>query len=308
MLPPILPTSKITISPSPLTPSSFHPFGTAISSPLPATLTRAPPASSLPSLPNTSSRSGPSSLPTPILANQSTALKYSPISVFQNNYDQCKGAEGHGKGRGKDGEPRMSMFSCFPRELKRGGGQRRKSSSGLFDVRILERHPYTTQTFIPLGIPAPVDRKQHDRGINALSTGPRINHDNGGDDDGNNNPTPSYLVIVAPSLHGQTAQAMTVNSQGRKEQVLIRDPPDLRNMKAFIAHGGQGVTYGAGTWHAPMVVVGTRRVDFVVVQFVNGVAEDDCQEVEFGEGLVVDVDVDVDVRETEEYEDEVAKL
>ena len=46
-----------------------------------------------------------------------------------------------------------------------------------------------------------------------------------------------------------------------------------------------GVTYGAGTWHAPMIVVGEEDVDFVVVQFANGVAEEDCQEVELrGEG------------------------
>ena len=48
------------------------------------------------------------------------------------------------------------------------------------------------------------------------------------------------------------------------------------------------MTYGAGTWHAPMVVLGDRRVDFVVTQFVNGVPEDDCQEV-----LVENVSVDL---------------
>lgn len=47
-----------------------------------------------------------------------------------------------------------------------------------------------------------------------------------------------------------------------------------------MAHGRQAVTYGAGTWHAPMVVLGAKRVDFVVVQHVNGVSGDDCQEVE----------------------------
>ena len=60
--------------------------------------------------------------------------------------------------------------------------------------------------------------------------------------------------------------------------------PDLGKGKAFIAHGGQAVTYGAGTWHAPMVVLGNKAVDFVVVQFANGVGVEDCQEVEFGKG------------------------
>ncbi|EEH46395.1 ureidoglycolate hydrolase [Paracoccidioides brasiliensis Pb18] len=298
MAPPILPSPKLSISASPLTPSSFQPFGNAICSPLPSTLTRAPPVTSIQSLANTNS-STISDLPTPTLANQSTALKYSPISVFQNNYDQCESARS--RDRGGAGSPCMSMFSCFPRSL-RGGGEQGK---GFFDVRILERHPYTTQTFVPLGVTMPADKRGQGR-ESRRSTDTSNNGDI--DDNSNNGMTPSFLVIVAPSLHGQRVRATVVNARGLKEEVVIRDPPDMRNMKAFVAHGGQAVTYGAGTWHAPMVVVGRHRVDFVVVQFVNGVAEDDCQEVAFEEGIVVDVDIDVDVREMEVYEDEVAKL
>ena len=71
-------------------------------------------------------------------------------------------------------------------------------------------------------------------------------------------------------------------------------PPDLSKIRAFWAQRGQAVTYGAGTWHAPMVVIGDERMDFVVVQFANGVAEEDCQEVELkigdeGRGLSVDL-------------------
>ena len=50
---------------------------------------------------------------------------------------------------------------------------------------------------------------------------------------------------------------------------------------------GIGVTYGVGTWHAPMVVLGDKRVDFIVTQWVSGIAKDDCQEVEITEGLEV---------------------
>ena len=39
-----------------------------------------------------------------------------------------------------------------------------------------------------------------------------------------------------------------------------------------------------------MVVLGHKRVDFLVTQFVNGVGEDDCQEVFLGENAV-DVDL-----------------
>ena len=71
--------------------------------------------------------------------------------------------------------------------------------------------------------------------------------------------------------------------------------PDIENIRAFIARGDQAVTYGAGTWHAPMVVLGKREIDFVVVQYANGVAAEDCQEVilegEAGQdGIAVEVD------------------
>lgn len=74
--------------------------------------------------------------------------------------------------------------------------------------------------------------------------------------------------------------------------------PDLRQIRAFLARGNQAVTYGSGTWHAPMVVLGETDVEFVVVQYANGVDNEDCQEVMLervkgaGEGAVVEVDVD----------------
>lgn len=50
------------------------------------------------------------------------------------------------------------------------------------------------------------------------------------------------------------------------------------------------MTYAAGTWHAPMVVLGTREVEFVVLVHENGVGGDDCQEVLIGgEGVKVEV-------------------
>jgi ureidoglycolate lyase len=136
----------------------------------------------------------------------------------------------------------MSMFSCFPRKLNRDGD---------LDVKILERHPFTTQTFIPLGMSAVVSASR-------------------------------FLVIVAPSLP-DPLPATTAS----ETKVQIQHPPDLQNLKAFVAHGGQAITYGVGTWHAPMVVLGDLRVDFVVTQFVSGVAEEDCQEVIIGEGISV---------------------
>jgi ureidoglycolate lyase len=137
----------------------------------------------------------------------------------------------------------MSMFSCFPR--------RRLSPGNRFAVKILERHPFTTQTFCPLG----------------LTNGNRETY---------------FLVIVAPS--------MDIPAKVQEGGSLVERPPDLKKLRAFVAHGGQAVTYGPGTWHAPMVVLGAKRVDFVVTQFVNGVSQDDCQEVRIGEGVSVLVD------------------
>ena len=92
------------------------------------------------------------------------------------------------------------------------------------------------------------------------------------------NPSSKYLVIVAPTL-------------GSTKAFPDRGPPDLENLRAFVAHGGQAVTYAPGTWHAPMVVVGSTRVDFVVVQYCNDVPAEDCEENELeGEGIGVIID------------------
>ncbi|CAG8114850.1 unnamed protein product [Penicillium salamii] len=236
---PILTTNPtVTLTPEPLTPVNFAQFGTAVVSPLPRELSVATAPSTLP--PHN---------PTPVLANQNSALKYSPISPLLDRYNACPS--------GQPSEARMTMFCCFPRQLRSiQSGQLEKEA---FDVRILERHPFTNQTFIPVDLSA---------------------HSKVGDED-----EPLFLVVVAPTLKGQTALAK--NEKG--ETVSIQDPPDLKNVKAFVARGGQAVTYGVGTWHAPMVVLGKRRVDFVVVQFVNGVGDEDCQEAAFGEGVVVDL-------------------
>ncbi|KAE8151056.1 ureidoglycolate hydrolase [Aspergillus avenaceus] len=210
-LPTIHPQNPTTITPEPLTKESFAPFGTAIYSPLPI---------SQPHPPNPH----PPHNPPPVPANQGTALKYSPVSPLTDNYASAPS--------GQPAAARMSMFSCYPRTL------REHSHQSIFDLQVLERHPFTTQTFTPVGLSSADE--------------------------------PWFLVIVAPSLKGGVA---------RDGERTVADPPDLNNVRAFVARGGQAVTYGAGTWHAPMAVMGGRRVDFVVVQFVNGVDAEDVQEV-----------------------------
>ncbi|SPO01587.1 related to DAL3 - ureidoglycolate hydrolase [Cephalotrichum gorgonifer] len=245
---------SLTIPAKPLTPSAFSPYGDVIQNPRSNLL---PPAT----------QSTLSSLPfDPVSANQGSAIKYQHVSRPRDLYSQAPSRI--------PSQPAMNMFVCRERplipahELKlrtdgdnhlsaqtssdvdltdsdagflRDLNQSRKSS--YFNVSILERHPFTTQTFIPI------------------------------------TPEARYLVIVAPSLPSPSYPALPTPSRGSD----LPGPglPDISRMEAFVATGGQAVTYGAGTWHAPMVVLEGRgeKVDFVVVQFQNGVPREDCQEV-----------------------------
>ena len=214
-LPLLEPGKAVRITATPLTSASFAEFGSVISSPL------SPEVNILPDLPK-----HPQSQPPPVVANQSTALKYAPISLFTDSY--------HDAPSRKPSKPLLSLFSSFPRPL---------DANGAFTVDILERHPFTSQTFTPLGF--------------SYSDSSAL-----------------FLVIVAPTRSGSSAAD-------------VLSPPDLKTVKAFIGRAGQAVTYASGTWHSPMVVVGRRRVDFVVTQFVNGVKEEDYQEVQIRGGITV---------------------
>ncbi|KAI9734365.1 MAG: Ureidoglycolate lyase [Cirrosporium novae-zelandiae] len=205
---------SIDIDIEPLTPEAFSPFGYVIENPRNASQA--------------------------VTANQGTALKYLDVSRVINNYKLAPSS--------KPEKAVMTMFVCSPRKLESRTVLRRKSTTTLrsemvFPVPILERHPFTTQTFIPIGVSSKDEETR-------------------------------YLVIVAPN----TASAVKTAS-GRSTP---NQPPDLPQLKAFIAHGGQAVTYGAGVWHAPMAVIGKGPIDFVVVQFANGVGLEDCEEVELG--------------------------
>lgn len=124
----------------------------------------------------------------------------------------------------------------------------------VFPVKVLERHPFTAQMFIPIGV-SPNEKNVR------------------------------YLVIVAPTLpvandHTSTTTPSTSSNHSTGPARKGPGHPDLDNIKAFIAKGDQAVTYSAGTWHAPMVVLGEKPIDFVVVQYSNGVASEDCQELD----------------------------
>jgi ureidoglycolate lyase len=187
------------------------------------------------------SRPSPQQLPpNAVQANQGTALKYLDVSQLVDLYGSAPSRVAS--------KVVMNMFVCVPRALQ---WSQRLGIPGTFQVEILERHPFTTQTFIPLGL-GPVEQEKT-----------------------------WYLVIVAPSLPpSREDESLPVPTQSPHGTSLPgRGLPDLTRMQAFMAKGSQAVTYGAGTWHSPMVVIGTKSVDFVVVQYANSIEIEDCQEV-----------------------------
>ncbi|KAK8146957.1 Ureidoglycolate lyase [Beauveria asiatica] len=174
-------------------------------------------------------------------ANQGFAIQYRRASRLANLYSSAPS--------GGPGSPMLSVFVCAARPLSSSSSPSSSSSRrqhAEFVVCHLERHPFTTQTFTPLASSASL-----------------------------------YLVIVAPSLPPSEADAdMPVAAEGTTPG---RGLPNLKELRAFVGTRSQAVTYGAGTWHAPMVVLGPpgTTLDFVVTQFASGVADEDCQLLEF---------------------------
>ncbi|KAJ4396483.1 hypothetical protein N0V93_000702 [Gnomoniopsis smithogilvyi] len=236
---------ELTITAHLLTPDNFAPFGEVIQNPRPDV--------------HPSKFADAGRLPfDAISANQGTAIQYQHVTHMVNKYDQAPS--------GAPGGPVMSMFVCAARQLQSqrpGRPGKGPGSASYFEVNILERHPYTTQTFTPLS-----------------ASGSKVS-------DGQQ----CYLVIVAPNVKAASApQSQTVESP-------VASPPDLLGLKAFVATTNQAVTYGAGTWHAPMVALGPEgsALDFVVTQFKNGVGSEDCQIVTFGTSADGSVCVEVPI-------------
>lgn len=241
-----LPGPGIVLDAVPLTPEAFAPFGDVVENPRPG-------------LHPSSADKQPSSLPfSAVTANQGSAIKYQHVSRQINLYDQAPS--------GRPGSALMSMFVCaararIPDPHLASAPIPGRNPSSTFPITVLERHPFTTQTFIPLAA----------------------------------DPTAHYLVLVAPSLPPPleadeaaaaaaafpVPSALPPSSAGYPRPLPGGGMPDARRIRAFVANAAQAVTYGAGTWHAPMVALGEKgtAIDFVVVQFANGVGVEDCQEV-----------------------------
>ncbi|QDS77862.1 hypothetical protein FKW77_000196 [Venturia effusa] len=279
------------VKPIPLTEESFHQFGTVIQNP-----------ARNPDNPTTNRV---------VSANQGSALKYIDVTHLTNHYTRAPSR--------KDARPVMNMFVSSPRKLRQ-----QQNGEKVFDVEIMERHPYTPQTFIPLGLPKdsttkylvivaptlPYSEASTSNSPNLSSftnSSPTLAKQQNGiqTDRETASKTLSTFTNSSPALaKSQSKLAKTQTSpspnpftisstRSRAQSRLLetqalsltdswpRGPglPDLSNVRAFLADGSQAITYGAGTWHAPMIVLGDREVDFVVVQWANGVAGEDCQEV-----------------------------
>ena len=72
-------------------------------------------------------------------------------------------------------------------------------------------------------------------------------------------PTPLPLVVKAMEKHPHSAQTF-VPTAAELYLVLVcpkdgEGGPDLANLKAFVADGGQGINYHPDTWHHPFTVL-----------------------------------------------------
>ncbi|OBW69456.1 MAG: EF-hand [Aureobasidium pullulans] len=258
MLPHII-APNLNIPVVPLTQDSFAPFGTVVENPANAT--------------------GRSQELKVVKANQGSALKYIDVSHVSNFYHLAPSS--------KPARAVMNMFVCSPRQLESASsgsdiGQEQKSK---FPVQILERHPFTPQTFVPLGLAAddaatvylvivaptlPFPSKTTDRPLPYPDHAPRRRRS-----------LTEILTRAQPSPFNNSDGSSSSSDSSPGPQ-LPKGPgePDLSRAHAFLANGSQAVTYGPGTWHAPMVVLGAKAIDFVVVQYANDVGLEDVQEIE----------------------------
>lgn len=160
-------------------------------------------------------------------ANYGTAIKIHKVAPIINNYKECPS--------GKKETANWNIFRCTaPKHLITHG-----ATKFTYKSKVLERHPFSTQTFLPLG-----------QDLHKVS----------------------YLVIVA-KLDDSTKEKL----------------PDPSLIRAFICKGNQSVTYGMGTWHAPMVVIDETvpYIDYAVFIHENGVEDEDVQECYFEPGFQI---------------------
>ncbi|CAE6449136.1 unnamed protein product [Rhizoctonia solani] len=135
-------------------------------------------------------------------ANQGTAHKFHNLALVEQAYPP-----------GAHARTGMSVFRATP-PIRDG----EKAEPGKYwSVKLLERHSYTSQAFIPMGTAGGVRMTGFEEPL------PKAGR--------------AYLVIVA--LNGAD------------------DKPDLSTLRAFVASTAQGISYNMGVWHHPMISLET---------------------------------------------------
>ncbi|KAK3720627.1 hypothetical protein LTR37_003676 [Vermiconidia calcicola] len=223
-----------------------------------------------------------------VTANQGTATKWLDVTDMTSHYEMSRSQ--------RQARVAVNMFVCQPRKLEERSDGRR-----IFNVEILERHPFTPQTFVPLGV-----SKSDEKTCYLIVVAPTLPSRSWDESSERQPPYPTppspkrmrslkeLLLGTRPNPFTNNYAPSTTPPPTKTSSALKPKgpgPPDLANLKAFIARGDQAVTYGPGTWHAPMVVLGEKPIEFVVVQHANSVASEDCQEFEIKSDDVVAVDV-----------------
>ena len=257
----------------PLTKESFAPFGDVIDNPLAGRDARSTQAQTVDAQSDASSGSA-------VIAEDDERRLLVETATY-NLY--------HGAPSRKPVQAVLQLLACKPQSASEGptkagsGRPAAPSSDTRYAVESLQRHPFTAKRLIPVG-------------VSSLDSSSR------------------YLIIVAPTLAPtrkrqarpppfpppeprRRRSLVDVLSRARpppfpentarpafpsaKKKPLLPGPglPDLQNARAFLAHASQAVIYGPGVWHAPVMVVGTNPIEFVLVQHVNGVPREDRQEV-----------------------------
>ncbi|GJN92527.1 hypothetical protein Rhopal_005557-T1 [Rhodotorula paludigena] len=200
----------------PLTPSAFAPYGSVIQS-------------------YPDERSAPKEIKIKTV-NFGTARKFNhlaPVDSVAPPPGRFAAAEKANGGQVPAGEINFCVFRCEPQNGARGaeGGKEQ------WEVKVLERHEFSSQAFVPMG---------------------------------NEGAEGRYLVLVA--LPGENGQ------------------PSLPTLRAFMASTAQGISYHRNVWHAPLIALGDRKVDFACVVSETGVPEVDCEIKWFEQGTVAVVE------------------
>ncbi len=125
-------------------------------------------------------------------ANQGTAVRYNWAAALQNLRPHAR--------------PNLAIFRSVARTLP-------------LELKLLERHPASTQAFLPLVVGR-------------------------------------MLVCVAPTA--------------------ANGSPDVAGLRAFVAQPGQGINYGVGVWHHPIVAL-DQDADLAMLAWEDGSAGD-CEE------------------------------